>query len=367
MPNERPPIPPPPQQERHAPAVEHAPAQEQEHNPEHASKRAARWGMFENDPDELQSYSGAYISRALVDDLYRYPLRSYRTLFWLWLTTGLVGGHRYYLDHIRVGALMTISYGLGGILWLLDGFRLRRMLNAYNSQQMHRRTLGQPPLEMDYLPSVEPEALEQRPTWAKEGLLSGTALVFDAIAVMLVSYILGIYTYESGAWEPITAIITMLILYNLSELLLPLRRFRLVQELLQWDYKLRLYYHYNRPPTAGGVLFKPLTAFFSIFTLPRRKLGEIRLYLEAGLFFSLLYHLFTLINGQFFTLVADLDFLTAAQEWLISLITAFAIIFAAAAPVGATLVKHSLVHTPRRDRLVLSILIGLCLYWGVTA
>lgn len=50
-----------------------------------------------------------------------------RPMLWgLWLLTGLLGGHRYYLGNIGMGILQTITFGGFGVWWIIDAFLIRR-------------------------------------------------------------------------------------------------------------------------------------------------------------------------------------------------------------------------------------------------
>lgn len=52
--------------------------------------------------------------------------------FLLWLATGLVGGHRYYLGRTKTGALQTLTLGGAGLWWLFDLPLLGRMVRDAN-------------------------------------------------------------------------------------------------------------------------------------------------------------------------------------------------------------------------------------------
>lgn len=48
--------------------------------------------------------------------------KSLVTAYVLWLLTGLLGGHRYYLGRRKTGLLQTLTLGGLGLWWLLDLF-----------------------------------------------------------------------------------------------------------------------------------------------------------------------------------------------------------------------------------------------------
>lgn len=55
--------------------------------------------------------------------------------FALWLLTGLLGGHRYYLGRTGTGFLQTITLGGVGLWWLLDLFLLGGMVRDHNQRR----------------------------------------------------------------------------------------------------------------------------------------------------------------------------------------------------------------------------------------
>jgi len=56
--------------------------------------------------------------------------KSQSTAYVLWLVTGLIGGHRYYLGRPGTGFLMTITLGGFGLWWLLDAFLIPSMVQG---------------------------------------------------------------------------------------------------------------------------------------------------------------------------------------------------------------------------------------------
>ena len=62
----------------------------------------------------------------------------------LWLTTGLLGGHHFYLGRSAQGLLWLQSGGLLVVGWLRDGIRLPAYVDEANggreSRRMHART-----------------------------------------------------------------------------------------------------------------------------------------------------------------------------------------------------------------------------------
>ena len=71
-------------------------------------------------------------SRAVLEDLYRYPDKSRVLALVLWLATGLLGGHRFYLDRTVTGFAMLVTGGGAAIWWLVDLFFIRTAVEQKN-------------------------------------------------------------------------------------------------------------------------------------------------------------------------------------------------------------------------------------------
>ena len=59
-------------------------------------------------------------------------MKSKSTMFFLWLFTGLFGGHRFYVGKNLSGIVYLFTCGLLFIGWGLDFFRLGSMVDNYN-------------------------------------------------------------------------------------------------------------------------------------------------------------------------------------------------------------------------------------------
>ncbi|MDE6538400.1 MAG: NINE protein [Muribaculaceae bacterium] len=59
-------------------------------------------------------------------------MKSKTTMLLLWLFTGLIGGHRFYVEKTASGILYLFTFGLFFIGWALDFFRLGSMVDDYN-------------------------------------------------------------------------------------------------------------------------------------------------------------------------------------------------------------------------------------------
>ena len=59
-------------------------------------------------------------------------MKSKSTMFILWLCTGLLGGHRFYVGKNLSGIIYFFTAGLFFVGWALDFFRLGSMVDEYN-------------------------------------------------------------------------------------------------------------------------------------------------------------------------------------------------------------------------------------------
>lgn len=59
-------------------------------------------------------------------------MKSKSTMFILWLFTGLLGGHRFYVGKTFSALIYMFTFGLLFIGWALDFFRLGSMVDDYN-------------------------------------------------------------------------------------------------------------------------------------------------------------------------------------------------------------------------------------------
>ncbi len=68
-------------------------------------------------------------------------MKSTKTAYVIWLLTGLLGGHRYYLGKWATGLMMTCTVGGVGVWWLIDGLSLRKTVEDHN-RVTEQTTLG---------------------------------------------------------------------------------------------------------------------------------------------------------------------------------------------------------------------------------
>ncbi len=279
-------------------------------------------------------------SRAVLEDLYRYP-RKRRLIAWpLWLLTGFLGGHRFYLNRTGTGILMLLTGGGGLLWWVVDAFMLSRMVEAYNREQEKRERAGLPPIALDFMPALrEARFLDQRPDWAERR--AGTLrLIGDALVLLVAGTALGAISADQGDFEALTAVLTLIAVTNLGARWGQLARLPLLRELDRWSHRLRLFYHSNDPGGPLSLLMRPLvgpvTAFFG-----KRARAEVGLYLQLGAVFVIGFTLLDLVEAG---VVSVSGIQLSLGPLLEDMLLTFVMVYAFATPIGATLTTHLLLE-----------------------
>lgn len=292
-------------------------------------------------------------SREVLEDLYRYR-RKRRSVAWaLWVVSGFLGGHRFYLNRTGTGLAMLLTGGGGLVWWLVDAFLLTRMVDSYNREQAQREKGGLPPVALDFMPALRTAALDEPPEWAaaRGGRLR---LIGDALVLVVAGSALGNFSASTGEYEALIAILALIAITNLGARWHDLARLPLLRQLDRWSHRLRLFYHYNDPGGPLSLLVRPL---FGVLYAPFRKRAraETRLYLQLGAVFAIVFTLLDL--GAAVTVTGgglDISVLPLVQD----LILAFVSVYAFAAPIGAILTAHLLLE---RTDLIVWTLSGLSL------
>lgn len=312
--------------------------------------------MARPENDNLETMSPAIhkhpdFSRAVLEDLYRYP-RKRKSIAWLlWLVTGLLGGHRFYLSRTGTGILMLLTGGGGGIWWIVDAIFLSGIVDDYNRQQETRERTGLPPIALDFMPALrEVKFLDRRPEWAERR--KGTArLAGDALVLLIAGSALGGLSAQEGEFEALAAVLVLIAVTAVGARWETLARLPVVRELDRWSHRLRIYYHANDPGGPLALLLRPLvgpiTAFFS-----KRGRAEIDLYLQLGAVFVIGFTLLDLVDAGVLSR-AGLQFPLGALAQ--DMVLTFIMVYAFATPIGAILTTHLLLE--RTDRVL----------WGLSA
>ena len=310
----------------------------------------------------------AFVRDGLLRELHAYPRRHLLAARLLWLATGIVGGHRYYLGHTGLGLLMTGTAGGCLVWWLVDGFRLRTLVERFNAEQTARERDERPPLGMDFVPRVTPDTLGALPPWHEPARattarkLSG--LFADALVLMFCAYVLGQVTLSAGTNAIVWAVGAVVVMINFADRLIPLYHLPLARGMVRWDYRLRLFYHFNRPGRFYSLLVRPVMAvFYAPFSEKCR--AEVRLYSEIGGIFVAGSIVARLVSGELLRDVLAFDLGGFAEQWVENVVVSFVVIYAFAMPIGATLMKHVLLRRRNVVRWALSLLVVYYLLTGL--
>lgn len=285
------------------------------------------------------------LSAAVLDDLFRYPRKNPWIAWTLWLFTGFLGGHRFYLERVGTGVLMLFTSGGLFIWWLIDAARMNRMIQAFNEDQAQRERLGLPPAALDFMPAIDRADLSGPPAWAaaRGGRMR---LIGDAFVLLVAGAALGSVSASTGNLEGIFAVLVLIVVTNLGARWNRLAQRPVLRALDRWSHRLRIYYYLNDPGSPLALLFRPLvgpvTAFFR-----KRALAEVRLYLQLGASFVVAFSLIDIGQALAEGTGGWGGTLSALGR---DMVLTFVIIYGFASPIGATLTTHILLS--RRDRVV---------------
>lgn len=279
-------------------------------------------------------------SRRVLEDVYKYRRKHPAVVWALWLVTGLFGGHRLFLGKTVTGLLMLATGGLGGIWWVFDAFRIRKMVDEYNASQADREEKNLPPIEMDFMPAMPTdEELTGPPVWAD--LRSGRArLIGDGIVLLIAGAALGAVTASRGDPEALFAVLALIAITVLGARWDP--TLPLLGELDRWSHRLRLYYRFNDPGGPLSLMFRPLVGPLTAWVRKKAR-AEVRLYLQLGAVFTIGFTLLDILQAAS---GGDLDGGALAGD----LFFTFFSVYAFATPIGAVLTTHLLLE--RRDEVV---------------
>jgi hypothetical protein len=278
-------------------------------------------------------------SRAVLEDLYRYKLKDPLIVWTLWLFTGLMGGHRLYLERAGTAIVMLFTGAGGGIWWLLDAIRLPRMIEAYNTEQRRRQAAGLPPISLAFMPPLGEGRVSEAPVWASRR--GGRArLLGDALVLLVAGSALGKVTIATGGFEALTAILVLIAIINLGARWERFARLPLLRGLDRWSHRLRLFYYANDPGRPLALLIRPIVGPFSVL-MKKRASAEVRLYGELGGVFTIA---FTIIGVISALVTSGGGIEGSVKAFIRDMVQTFVTVYAFASPIGATLTKHLLLE-----------------------
>jgi TM2 domain-containing membrane protein YozV len=271
--------------------------------------------------------------------LYRYPRKRGGIAWVLWALTGILGGHRFYLDRMGTGLLMLFTGGGAVIWWIVDAFLLRKMLLAINADQAQREATGQPPIALSFMPPSRGATLPAAPDWvAKRG--GERRLIGDGLVLVIAGVGVGAFSSATGNYEAVITIIALGAITLLGARWDALAKIPVLDGLDRWSHRLRLYYWYNDPGGPLELFFRPIVG---LLTAPFRKKAraEAWLYLQAGAWFTIVFTGIDVVQATGIG-TAQLDFQVGG--FFLDLALTFASIYAFAAPMGAILTTHVLLE-----------------------
>lgn len=297
-------------------------------------------------------------SQRVIDELYCPKPKYVSIARLLSIFLGILGAHRFYLGKTLTGALMFLTAGGGLVWWLIDIFIIKKMVTDHNQKQQARQDAGEPPLSLAFLPPKKDMLNRELPHWFTRRNSKGR--VYGSLFLLgLTGFTLGVISGPTGTYEP-TIILCVFIIASLTAARWQAAaRIPVIASLTRWVHKLRLYYYSVDPGNFWMLCLRPI---YGVFYAPfnRKARAEVRLYLELGLVFSILFFISDLLEILQYDSIWEGIGLSFA-EFVQTLI--FTYIFVA--PVGALLTTQILLS--RRDWVIwlLSLACMLGIYTGL--
>lgn len=314
----------------------------------------------------------ADFAREVLKDLYEYRKLRLSLARLLWLFLGIFGGHRFYLRRPGTALLMLFTGGGGLVWWVVDAFLLRGMVEQHNAEQERRRAAGQPPLELDFMPSLSDDVLNHPPLWTREWHMRGRArrwkrLLGDVAVLVITGVVLGSLAGVDGAEEAIVAILVVIGITAAAGATATLDQLPGLRSLVRWSHRLRLFYYYNEPRSPLGLLLRPITA---VLTAPfrSRDRAETRIYLQLGFVSTLVFLLLDVVPDLVVPLFSE--GIGAATRGLVAVwakqtFVTFVFTYAFATPIGAVLTANLLTFRTHTVPRVLSGVTLAAIAYGV--
>lgn len=299
-----------------------------------ASENISNMKALSADPD---------FSQTVIDELYCPKPKYVPVAFALALVLGIFGAHRFYLGKTLTATLMFLSAGGGLVWWLIDVFRIRKIVAEHNRIEKARQQADLPPQNLAFLPAKDTFRIDELPAWLPKR--SSRSRVYGSLFLLtLIGFILGVISGPTGTYEP-TIILLIFIVASLTTARWKVAaRIPVIASLTRWVHRLRLYYYSVDPGNIWWLSLRPIYGvFYAPFNLKAR--AEVRLYLELGLIFSVLFFASDLIELSQYDSVAQGLGLTIAE-----LVQTLIFTYLFVAPVGALLTTQILLS--RRDWVI---------------
>jgi len=297
---------------------------------------------FSADPD---------FSQLVVDDLYRYHRKYLSLARLLVIALGFLGVHRFYLGKTFTASLMLLTGGGCLVWWIVDAFRIKVLVNHYNTQEAQRQKDGEPPQRLAFLPQKKALNINQPPAWV--ALRNGRLRIYGSLFLLaLTGLSLGAISGSTGIFEP-TIILFVFIFVSFAAARSEIAgKIPVLASLIRWIHRLRLYYYSVDPGNIWGLALRPVFGIF--YALYHKKArAEVRLYLELGLAFSILFLAMDVMQFS-----EHDSFWAGVGEMLGEFIQTLIYTYLFVAPVGALLTTQILLS---RSDWVVWLLGGACL------
>jgi len=299
-------------------------------------------------------------SREVLEELYAYRRKRLRVAWILWGTLGWFGAHRFYLQREFTGVAMLLTGGGGLLWWMADAFFIRHMVETHNERQETRERTGLPPVEMDFMPPLRREVLQNPPSWLatweeRRPWRRRLRLAGDVLVLVVAGSTLGALSGMEGALEAIVAVVLLSVLTTLGAGPDWLDDVPVFATLERWAHRLRLFYYHNEPGSPPGLL---LRSFLGMIWAPFRAKdrAEVKLYMELGAAFTAAFLLVDLVGEVLVPALSGgaLSPGGLVVDWLREALATFFLTYAFAAPVGAVLTLYLLVRPTHRVPRILA-------------
>lgn len=300
------------------------------------------------------------------EDLFDYDRKSRSVAWALWLFTGFLGGHRLYLGRVGTAMLMFLTGGGAMIWWVVDAFLIGRMVDAHDEEQARREREGLPPVELKAMGPVDRPTLLASPDWARPGRRWPWGVTGDAVVLGLAGVMLGAASRGTGDYKGLAVVVGMVFMLNLPSGLYRWRELPLVGGLVRWDLLLHAFYHNHSPGNAVARLARPITGWVTSIFRPRNW-TETRIYLQLGVAASMLFAAIDVSRDVAAPYLMQGVVVNPLEVWLEGVVLTLTVIFFFTVPIGATLVKCSLLDRPRIEAWGLSAVAALSVMAGLIA
>jgi len=305
----------------------------------------------------------------VLAELYRYPRKRRWLAYALWLTLGWFGGHRFYLD--RPGTALLMMFTGGGFLvwWLVDAFYVGSFVTNFNADQGLRKQTGRPPRELDFMPPLERDVLARPPAWTVRWRKSGAGrrrarLAGDVMVLLITGLGLGAVAAGAGVYEAILAVLVLAGFSAAGAGMARLNHVPVLRALVRWSHRLKLFYYYNDPGTPLELLIRPLTGPV-LAPFRRRARAEVRIYLQIGAVFTLVFLLLDLLEAVVANGAGALAPRGLIRLWIREASVTFVVIYAFATPIGAVLTRNLLLQRTHRVPRILAAVVVAAVAMGL--